>query len=233
MDFEIVDKKKSVSDTDQDQWYLEWKQRPTLRGWLHVVAAPVTIAATSYLAARRQQYRSSLVAYAAGLSSMFLTSASYHRLTRNKKQFRYAQAADHAMIFGAIAGTATPVISSVLPPEKVKPIVLAVWGGAALGAAGKIVDLQKGTSFTNLFYVVYGWSALSLLPSIITKKGLNNALLLIGGGAFYTLGAILFSTHKLDFNPRVFGYHETWHVATVAGAALHMVAVSNMTQNEK
>lgn len=220
----------TVDSVSEEQWQKEWNARPALRGWLHVAAAPVAMAGTAFLAARRQKQRSSLVAYAVGLSSMFLTSALYHRLARNRQQHDIGQAADHAMIFGAIAGTATPVITSVLPPEKAKPLVACVWTGAALGAAGKVIDLRRGSSYASILYLLYGWSGLGLLPSILSKKGKANAMLLIGGGAFYTVGAVLFSTHQLDFNPKIFGYHETWHVATIAGAALHMIAISNMTE---
>ncbi len=216
----------------EQQWKEQWATRPKMRGWLHAVAAPVAIVATTLIATKRKQQKGAMVAYAAGISSMFTTSAIYHRLTRNKKQFHITQAADHAMIFAAIAGTATPVVVAVVPPQHLKKIVTGIWGAAALGAAGKIVDLNKQTSFTNIFYVVCGWSALSLLPNIIKTKGIKNAGLLLAGGTMYTAGAIAFSGRKLDINPKVFGYHEVWHVATITGAALHMVAIADITKEK-
>lgn len=219
-------------ESSVSQWQKEWDERPALRGWLHAVAAPITVATTAYLATKRQKQRPSLIAYSAGLSSMFLTSALYHRLTRNKKQHDFGQAADHAMIFGAIAGTATPIVANILPPEKAKPVILGTWAAAALGAIGKVIDLKRGTSYGGILYLIYGWSALGLLPKVIQEKGSGIAALLVGGGAFYTAGAILFSTHQMDFNPKVFGYHETWHVATIAGAALHMIAISEITKSQ-
>ena len=54
-------------------------------------------------------------------------------------------------------------------------------------------------------------------------------LLLIGlGGVLYTVGAIFLATHWPDPFPRVFGYHEVWHVLVVAAVVCHFVAISSL-----
>ena len=45
------------------------------------------------------------------------------------------------------------------------------------------------------------------------------------GGLVYTLGAIAYVTHRPRLWPRVFSYHEVFHVCVVAGASLHYAAV--------
>ncbi|MEZ5167066.1 MAG: hemolysin III family protein [Acidimicrobiales bacterium] len=42
----------------------------------------------------------------------------------------------------------------------------------------------------------------------------------------YTVGAAVYATHRPDPWPRVFGYHEIFHVFVIAGAALHYVSVA-------
>ena len=41
--------------------------------------------------------------------------------------------------------------------------------------------------------------------------------LLIAGGLCYTLGAIVYGFKKPDPWPKVFGFHEIFHLGTVAG----------------
>jgi Haemolysin-III related. len=44
-------------------------------------------------------------------------------------------------------------------------------------------------------------------------------VLLVTGGVLYTVGALTLATHWPDPFPKVFGYHEVWHTATVVAAA--------------
>ena len=48
---------------------------------------------------------------------------------------------------------------------------------------------------------------------------------LIGGGAAYLAGSVVFALHKPNPSPKYFGFHEIFHVAVVAGAAAHYLAV--------
>ena len=49
--------------------------------------------------------------------------------------------------------------------------------------------------------------------------------MLAGGGAFYTMGAIVYALRRPDPVPGVFGYHEVFHACTVVGATLHFVVI--------
>jgi len=205
--------------------------RPRLRGWLHAGALPVALTSTAALAFRRRRHRSAVVAYGAGLTAMLATSAGYHRLTRSEMQYRWTQPADHMMIFAAIAGSATPVVAAVLPPHRARRFIGLLWGGAALGAVGRMVDLRRGTSLSGVAYLVLGWSAIVLLPTVVRRHGLRNGALLAAGGLAYSVGAGLFAAGKPDPFPGVFGYHEVWHTATLVGAACHLVAIADITHD--
>ena len=45
------------------------------------------------------------------------------------------------------------------------------------------------------------------------------------GGVLYTLGALALATHRPDPWPRVFGYHEVWHAATLAAATSQAIGI--------
>lgn len=212
-------------------WDEVWSARPRLRGWLHAGALPVALASTAALAFRRRRHRGAVVAYGAGLTAMLATSAGYHRLTRSELQYRWTQPADHMMIFAAIAGSATPVVASVLPAHRARPFIGLLWAGAALGAVGRVVDLRRGTSLSSVAYLVLGWSGVVLLPTVVRRHGVRNGVLLTAGGVAYSVGAGLFAAGKPDPFPTVFGYHEVWHAATLVGAACHLVAIADITHD--
>ena len=46
------------------------------------------------------------------------------------------------------------------------------------------------------------------------------------GGLLYTLGAVVYGTKRPNPSPRWFGFHEIFHVFTVAAFAAHYIAVS-------
>jgi hemolysin III len=50
----------------------------------------------------------------------------------------------------------------------------------------------------------------------------GNAVLLLGlGGLFYTVGMVLLVTERPRLWPRVFSYHEAFHICVVSGSAAH------------
>jgi len=63
------------------------------------------------------------------------------------------------------------------------------------------------------------------LPQFIAGAGLAASLLFGVGGLLYTLGALALATHRPDPWPRVFGYHEVWHAATLAAATSQAIGL--------
>jgi len=192
----------------------------------------VALGATAALALRRRRHRNAVAVYGAGLCAMLATSAGYHRLTRTEAQYRWSRPADHVMIFAAIAGTATPVATGVLPPRAVRPAVTALWVAAAAGAFARVVDLRRGTFVGHIASVGLGWSGLALLPLVVRRHGVRVGALLAGGGVSYTVGAAFFAARRPNPWPEVFGYHEVWHTATLIGAAFHLAAIAEITRDD-
>jgi hemolysin III len=53
------------------------------------------------------------------------------------------------------------------------------------------------------------------------------AMVLIAlGGVLYTIGAIVFALGRPDPWPKVFGFHEIFHVFVILAAAVHFVAIA-------
>lgn len=69
-----------------------------------------------------------------------------------------------------------------------------------------------------------GWAAIFALPRLVTELSSLQLALVVAGGVFYTLGAIVLLRRRPDPSP-AFGYHELWHAMGVAAGLLHYVAV--------
>ena len=202
--------------------------RPMLRGALHqwslllfVPALAVMIAATP-----GGWPRASMVVYAVGLVAMLATSAAYHRGPWSPQAKRIAQRFDHSAIFLAIAGTYTPVAVIALDGPLRLVLLLIAWGGAAGGIAMRWTVRRAPTWAVAVPYVVVGWAAVIAAPQLWEALGPAGFWLIVAGGVVYTLGALVFATHRPDPWPATFGYHEVFHTCTIVAAALHMAAIA-------
>jgi hemolysin III len=62
-----------------------------------------------------------------------------------------------------------------------------------------------------------GWIIVFLIGPIYEQLGAGAMSLLIAGGLFYTVGALIFATGKPNPFPPHFGNHEIWHICVLAG----------------
>jgi len=201
--------------------------RPLLRGWIHLVAVVVTVIAAPFVVARAPTAAAAaaLAIYMTSIVTLFGVSASFHRVTWSPAARRRMRRADHATIFIAIAGTNTAVAGLALRGWAQVLILSLVWGGAAVGITVRQAWLDAPKWAVAVPYVVVGWCALVVLPQLLHALGGAGFGLLAAGGAFYTVGAIVYALRKPDPVPGVFGYHEVFHACTVVGATLHFVVV--------
>jgi hemolysin III len=197
-------------------------EKPRWRGRLHQMAFFVSVPAgvSLVLAAPTELARVGAAIYAASLSAMYGASAAFHRITWRPTVWRWMRRLDHSMIFVLIAGTYTPFALLVLRPPWSTVILAVVWGGAVLGVAVRLLSEELGI-LQGTLYIVLGWVGVLVLPMAIGDVGRLGAILMLGGGLFYTVGALLFALGRPVLRPHVFGYHELWHVMVVCGSLCH------------
>jgi hemolysin III len=73
-----------------------------------------------------------------------------------------------------------------------------------------------------------GWAAVVATPGLVHGASGGTLALLAMGGLLYTTGAIVLGTRIPNPFPRVFGYHEVWHLMVVIAAALHYLALRDV-----
>ncbi|HMA46623.1 MAG TPA: hemolysin III family protein [Frankiaceae bacterium] len=201
--------------------------RPRLRGWLHAGAFPVSLVAGAVVVALAVPGRPRVGAgvYAATVALLFGTSALYHRVRWSPTRLRVMARVDHSMIFVFIAGTYTPFALLVLPPGTARTVLAVVWGGAAVGILLRVLWLHAPRLLTVPLYIGLGWVAVFVFPDLLRYGGVAAFVLLVVGGVLYSVGAVVYATRRPDPAPRVFGYHEVFHLFVLVAALCHYVAV--------
>ena len=205
--------------------------RPRLRGWLHLWAFAVSVAAGIVLvsvvgATRGAEAALATSIYAVTVCLLFGISAAYHRVnwTRPGRHALLARL-DHSMIFVFIAGTYTPFAVLAMPERTGRIVLAVVWLGALGGVLLKTSWITAPRWLGVPLYLGLGWVAVFVLPSLFTHGGVATFVLVIVGGLIYTFGGIVYGLKRPDPWPRTFGYHEVFHLCTVVAATCHMVAV--------
>jgi hemolysin III len=105
-------------------------------------------------------------------------------------------------------------------------VLWVVWVGALVGIAIRMLWLRAPTWAIIPPYLVVGWVAVFVLPSIVRHAGVATLVLLLVGGVLYTLGALIFASRWPRLSPRVFGYHELFHLLTLVAGAVFYIANS-------
>jgi hemolysin III len=204
--------------------------RPRLRGWLHVWACVVSLAAGAVLVAvaaatRGARPGAATAIYALTVSLLFGTSALYHRLNWSPSKHAVMARLDHSMIFVFIAGTYTPFAVLSLPSASGRVVLAVVWTGAVAGLVLRSSWPTAPRWLAVPLYLGLGWVAVFVLPDLLRHGGVAAFVLLLAGGALYTVGAVIYGLRRPDPVPHVFGYHEVFHLCTVLAAICHYIAV--------
>jgi hemolysin III len=72
-------------------------------------------------------------------------------------------------------------------------------------------------------YIAMGWLALVGIVPMMQALPWSALTWLLVGGLFYSFGALIYALKRPDPWPKVFGYHEIWHLFVLAGSASHFV----------
>ena len=201
---------------------------PMFRGVSHraMFIVALTLAPIMIVAAPGVGPRLVIAFYTLSIAALFGVSALYHRVPWSPRVRRAMQRLDHAVIFLAIGGTYTPVALFALSPWAAKLVLALVWGGAAVGVFMRVRFPDASKAVVALPYLVVGWCLMAVVADAWHHLGVAGFLLLLVGGLAYTAGALVFAFQRPDPWPATFGFHEVFHVLTVAGAALHYVAIA-------
>jgi hemolysin III len=203
------------------------RTKPRLRGVFHEAGFYVTVALAVPLVASAQPGRARLAAaiFAGCIAGCFGASALYHRPTWTPNKRAWLARLDHAGVYLLIAGTYTPVALLVMSDGWATPILTVVWSGASAAILLKLFWVRAPKKLAAAIGLCLGWVGVVAFPQLL-KVGTPGLLLLLGGGVLYSAGAVVYARRRPDPVPHLFGYHELFHVLTLAAAACQYAAIA-------
>lgn len=166
-----------------------------------------------------------VLCYVVGVETMLVTSALYHRVRWSPSHRRAFRRADYSTIFLAIAGSYLAVAGLTMHGTIRLVLLLVECGGAAVGIAGRQLNLDTKRWISTVPYLAVAWAAVAVMPQIYRGGGPWCFAYVVAGGLAYTLGAIAFAFKRPRLVPRVFGFHEFFHASTLIGAGFTYGAI--------
>jgi hemolysin III len=215
------------SDVICDRVTIGRMQNP-VRGILHGAAAAASIVGTALLWKRADGdlFRQlAVVVFGLSMLALYAVSSLYHSVPWRGVWKDRMQRLDHAMIYVLVAGTYTPIAAIVLTGRHRAGILSAVWGIALVGIVQKIYLPQVANGISVGLQTLQGWVGPFFYQPLATHLTWQPLALIALGGILYTVGMVLFVTQRPRLWPRVFSYHEVFHVLVVAASALHYAAI--------
>lgn len=164
------------------------------------------------------------------------TSAFYHFVSDgmeiSKKLERRLEDLDHIAIYLFIAGTYTPFLLNAVNSAWKYPLLIAIWCQALFGILytklkPKLPSWIKGKTrlLDTALFLLMGWTLLVRAEEVGNNLSSSSLWLLGSGASAYTIGAMMYAFKKPNFVPGIFGHHELWHIAVLAGFALHFAMI--------
>jgi hemolysin III len=202
--------------------------KPRLRGWLHAGMFPASVAAGIVLIclAGSERARIACAVYSASAWMLFGISALYHRFSWGPRGEAILRRLDHSNIFLIIAGSYTPFTILLLSGGRQQLLLWLVWIGALAGIAFRVFWVGAPRWLYTPCYIALGWAAVFFLPDFLRTGGIAVVVLLVVGGLLYSAGGVIYGIKRPNPSPRWFGFHEVFHLCTLAAFIVQYVGVS-------
>lgn len=164
--------------------------------------------------------------YGTSLFLSFLFSCLLHFFLLFNKYLRVFGILDHNAIYLLIAGTYTPFCLTVFSGATGWILFGVVWSLAVFFITIKSIFFTKISALmSNISFLLMGWIIVFLIVPIYRLFGMGAISLLIAGGLFYTIGALIFAHGKPNPYPPYFGNHEIWHLCVLAGNTIFFLVM--------
>ena len=199
----------------------ESASQPLLRGWLNMVAAVAAAVFTVVLlphAVGDWPRLTTLLLYCLALVWLFACSSAYHIVTWSPRRLKLLRAVDHGNIYLTIAATSTAISGNVLDGwQRLVPLV-AVWTFALVGVTVTVTNVRVSAAPRVAWYVLTGLTTILAAPALIAALPREAIVAMVNGSLLYMVGGVVYTLRRPDPFPRVFGYHEVFHVLVIAGS---------------
>lgn len=205
--------------------------REPVNGFTHLAGAILSFAGLLALVIKTALQGHSTVALTAviifGISMILLyaASATYHLVVSSDKVISFLRRLDHSMIFLLIAGSYTPFCLIALEGTTGWVLFSIIITIAIIGISFKLIWFNCPRWLSTSIYVIMGWIAVFLMGPLKESLSSQGLSLLIMGGVFYTIGAIIYATKPKFLKSKYLGFHEIFHIFIMFGTLTHFLCV--------
>lgn len=167
----------------------------------------------------------SFTIYGTGMVSLYSISTLFHWLPIPDEDTSTFRKLDHIMIFVFMATTYTPFCLIPFRGAFGWSMLAAICAITVLGALFKIFWIHTPRWTCVTVYLCAGWFALAGVGPIVRTLQMEAILWLMTGGVLYTLGALIYASKRPNPWPKIFGFHEIFHVVVMLGSSAHFWVV--------
>lgn len=167
----------------------------------------------------------SVIIFGVSLSLLYLTSATYHGVITKDNIILRLRKLDHSMIFILIAGSYAPYCLIGLSKHNGSLFFIIISILAILGICFKLIWFNSPRWLQTALYIILGWAAVFMMKPLFSAIGFASLFLLILGGAFYTIGGVIYGIKPKKLTFGKFGFHEIFHIFIMIGSLCHFISV--------
>lgn len=201
---------------------------PKLRGVLHATFVPISIVAGILLVLFAPTNEARLLGgiFALTVTGMFAASANLHRRQWTDTGWWRARQLDMTAIYLIIAGSYTPLVGLTLDDPWRSTVLLVVWVATIIGIGIRWLPIVPPFGLTTSIYILVGAVFIPALPKLWDFPGPTGVYLIMAGCLVYLIGGLMLGARVPKLWPRLFGYHEVWHVLVTIAVTLHYCVVA-------
>ena len=150
---------------------------------------------------------------------MFMGSTLYHAMAYDTKHKFVFRILDHIFIYFAIAGSYTPIALYIIGGKLGWFIVIVQWAMVLFGILYKSISRRSIPTISLTIYMVMGWMAVLLIPTLIRNSSPLFIGLIVLGGILYSVGAWFYTNQEKPY------FHMIWHIFINLAAMTHFIAI--------
>lgn len=166
-----------------------------------------------------------VIVFGLSLILLYSASATYHMVMARGKVIAFFRRMDHSMIYILIAGTYTPFCLIALNGATGWALFGIVSALAVTGVVFKMIWFHCPRWLSTALYLAMGWLVILFISPLSAALASEGLLLLIVGGAFYTIGGVIYGLKPKWLQFKHLGFHEIFHIFVLLGSFAHFSSV--------
>ena len=159
-----------------------------------------------------------VIIFGVSLILLYAASATYHLVIASDKVIAFLRRIDHSMIFILIAGSYTPFCLIALQGSRGWILFSIIATIAVCGVLFKMIWFNCPRWISTCVYIGMGWIAIFIMKPLYNSISFGGMLLLVLGGVFYTIGAVIYGLKPKAIKFKNLGFHEIFHIFILLGS---------------